>query len=64
MIIKSILTFNGNTIYQNYSDQNVYIRNKTNGTLWSIVNSKFDYQYEETAEEIKPIEEPKNPFER
>jgi hypothetical protein len=64
MIIRRVITINGNTIYQNYSDQNVYIMNKTDGTLWETVNSIIDYAYEETAEEIKPIEEPKNPFER
>lgn len=64
MIVKNVLIFNGNTIYQNYSDQNVYIRNKTDGTLWSTVNSRLDYQYEETDIQIELNEEPKSPFER
>ena len=64
MIVKNVLIFNGNKVYQNYSDQNVYIRNKTNGTLWSTVNSRLDYQYEETDIPIELNEEPKSPFER
>ncbi len=55
MIIKEIIQILDSTIYRNYSDNNVYIRNKETGILWSYVNSTIDYEYEET--EI-PVEEP------
>ena len=48
MIIKEVIKILDHTIYKNYSDKGVYIRNKTNGTLWSDVNSSIDYEYEET----------------
>ena len=54
MIIRNVFDFNGDKVYQNYSDNNVYIRNKTNGTLWTSVNSNIDFEYEETD---IPIEE-------
>lgn len=57
MIIRNVFVFNGDKVYQNYSDNNVYIRNKTNGTLWTSVNSNIDFKYEETN---IPVEEEKN----
>ena len=54
MIIREVIQILDNTMYRNHSDKNVYIRNKTNGTLWTTVNSSIDYEYEETD---KPIEE-------
>ena len=48
MIIKEQIPILDKIIYRTYSNQNVYIRNKTNGTLWSIVNSSIDFDYEET----------------
>ena len=60
MIIREVIKIGENTIYKNYSDKNVYIRNKENGTLWSSVNSSIDFEYEETD---KPIEEEKESVE-
>jgi hypothetical protein len=57
MIIKETIKILDHTIYKNHSDNGVYIRNKTNGTLWTAVNSSIDYDYEETD---KPIEEREN----
>lgn len=57
MIIRNVLVINGDKVYQNYSNNNVYIRNKTNGTLWTSVNSSIDFEYEETN---IPIEEEEN----
>jgi hypothetical protein len=57
MIIRNVLIINGDKVYQNYSDNNVYIRNKTNGTLWTSVNSNIDFKYEETD---IPIEQEEN----
>lgn len=57
MIIRNVFVFNGDKVYQNYSDNNVYIRNKTNGTLWTSVNSNIDFKYEETD---IPIEQEEN----
>ena len=57
MIIREVIKILDKTIYRNYSDKGVYIRNKTNGTLWTDVNSSIDYEYEETD---KPIEEQEN----
>ena len=57
MIIRNVFDFNGDKVYQNYSDNNVYIRNKTNGTLWTSVNSNIDFEYEETD---IPIEQEEN----
>jgi len=54
MIIKETIKILDHTIYKNYSDKGVYIRNKTNETLWSEVNSSIDFEYEETD---IPIEE-------
>jgi hypothetical protein len=48
-----IIMILGKPIYRNYSDKNVYIRNKETGLLWSDVNSLIDYEYEETDIEIK-----------
>ena len=56
MIIKEQIPILDKIIYRVHSDKNVYIRNKTNGTLWSTVNSSIDFEYEETdilLEEIK-----------
>lgn len=50
MIIKETIKILDHTIYKNYSDKGVYIRNKENGTLWTTVNSSIDYEYEETDE--------------
>jgi ribosomal protein L16 Arg81 hydroxylase len=57
MIIRNVFVFNADKVYQNYSDNNVYIRNKTNGTLWTSVNSNIDFEYEETD---IPIEQEEN----
>jgi len=57
MIIRNVIIINGDKVYQNYSDNNVYIRNKTNGTLWTSVNSNIDFEYEETD---IPIEQEEN----
>ena len=48
MVKKEVIQILDKTIYRNYSDKGVMIRNKTNGTLWSDVNSSIDYEYEET----------------
>lgn len=56
MIIREVIKILDKTIYRNYSDKGVYIRNKVNGTLWSDVNSSIDFEYEETD---IPIEKPK-----
>ena len=53
MIIREVIQINDKTIYRNYSDSGVYIRNKSNGTLWATVNSSIDYEYEETDVEIE-----------
>lgn len=55
VIIKEIIQILDSTIYRNYSDNNVYIRNKETGILWSDVNSTIDCEYEETD---IPVEEP------
>ena len=60
MIIKEILSINGRIIYRVHSDSGVYIRNKTNGTLWSAVNSSIDYEYEETDTPIEKEAENEN----
>lgn len=59
MIVREVINILDKTIYRNYSDKGVYIRNKTNGTMWSDVNSSIDYEYEETSEPIKVEEEKK-----
>jgi hypothetical protein len=56
MIIKEIIKILDSTIYRNYSDKNVYIKNKQTGMLFSDVNSIIDYEYEETNIPI-PIEQ-------
>lgn len=56
MIIKETIKILDHTIYKNYSDKGVYIRNKTNGTLWSDVNSSIDYEYEETDIPVEKVE--------
>ena len=48
MIIRQVIDILGQTIYRNYSDKGVYIRNKTTGLLYTDVNSSIDYEYEET----------------
>lgn len=60
MIIKEVLQIENSTIYRNHSDKNVYIRNKTDGTLWTEVNSLIDYEYEETDMEIEKEEKEDN----
>ena len=59
MIVKEIIKILDDTIYRNYSDNNVYIRNKETGILYSDVNSSIDYEYEETNIPIEKIEEEK-----
>ena len=56
MIIRKEIPILDKTIYQVYSDKNVYIKNKTNGTLWKKVNSSVDFEYEETDIPIKEEE--------
>ena len=48
MIIKKEVRILDGTQYQLYSDKKFYIRNTTNGTLWSVVNTIADEEYEET----------------
>ena len=57
MIIKEVIQILNDTIYRNYSDKGVYIRNKTTGILYSDVNSCIDYEYEETNIPIEKVEE-------
>lgn len=59
MIIKEVIQILNDTIYRNYSDKGVYIRNKTTGVLYSNVNSCIDYEYEETNIPIEKVEEEK-----
>jgi hypothetical protein len=56
MIIKETIKILDHTIYKNYSDKGVYIRNKENGTLWTTVNSSIDYEYEETDIPVEKVE--------
>lgn len=55
MIIKETIKILDHTIYKNYSDKGVYIRNKENGTLWTTVNSSIDYEYEETDIPVEDV---------
>ena len=57
MIIREVIQILNDTIYRNYSDKGVYIRNKTTGVLYSSVNSCIDYEYEETNIPIEKVEE-------
>jgi hypothetical protein len=59
MIIREVIQILDDTIYKNYSDKGVYIRNKTTGVLYSNVNSCIDYEYEETNIPIEKVEEEK-----
>ena len=59
MIIREVIQILNDTIYRNYSDKGVYIRNKTTGILYSDVNSCIDYEYEETNIPIEKVEEEK-----
>ena len=59
MIIREVIQILNDTIYRNYSDKNVYIRNKTTGLLYTQVNSSIDYEYEETNIPIEKAEEEK-----
>ena len=59
MIIREVIQILDDTIYRNYSDKGVYIRNKTTGILYSDVNSCIDYEYEETNIPIEKVEEEK-----
>ena len=59
MIIREVIQILNDTIYRNYSDNNVYIRNKETGILYSVVNSSIDYEYEETDIPIEKVEEEK-----
>ena len=59
MIIREVIQILDDTIYKNYSDKGVYIRNKTTGVLYSDVNSCIDYEYEETNIPIEKVEEEK-----
>ncbi len=56
MIIREVIQINDKTIYRNYSDKNVYIRNKETGILYTDVNSCIDYEYEETDTPIEQQE--------
>ena len=58
MIIREVIQILDDTIYRNYSDIGVFIRNKTTGLLYSDVNSIFDYEYEETDIEIEERDPP------
>lgn len=53
MIIREVIQILDHTIYRNYSDKGVYIRNKTTGLLYTDVNSSIDYEYEETDIDIE-----------
>jgi len=53
MIIREVIQILHHTIYRNYSDKGVYIRNKTTGIIYSDVNSSIDYEYEETNQLIE-----------
>ena len=57
MIIREVIQILHHTIYRNYSDKGVYIRNTTTGELFSDVNSSIDYEYEETTEYHDEIDE-------
>lgn len=57
MIIREVIQILNDTIYRNYSDKNVYIRNKNTGILYTDVNSSIDYEYEETDIVIEKVEE-------
>lgn len=57
MIIREVIQILNDTIYRNYSDKNVYIRNKETGILYTDVNSSIDYEYEETDIVIEKNEE-------
>ena len=57
MIIREVIQILNDTIYRNYSDNNVYIRNKETGILYTDVNSSIDYEYEETDIVIERNEE-------
>ena len=59
MIIREVIQILNDTIYRNYSDKNVYIRNKTTGLLYTQVNSSIDYEYEETDIPIEKVDEEK-----
>ena len=56
MIIREVIQINDKTIYHNYSDKNVYIRNKETGVLYTKVNSSIDFEYEETDTPIEQRE--------
>lgn len=56
MIIREVIQINNKTIYRNYSDKNVYIRNKETGVLYTKVNSSIDFEYEETDTPIEQRE--------
>lgn len=60
MIVKEIIKILDDTIYKNYSDKGVYIRNKDTGILYTEVNSSIDYEYEETDIPIENELENKN----
>jgi hypothetical protein len=57
MIIREVIQILNDTIYRNYSDKGVYIKNKTTNILYSDVNSSIDYEYEETNIPIEKVEE-------
>ena len=62
MIIREVITILEDTIYRNYSDKHVYIKNKETGILYTDVNSSIDYEYEET--DIKIEEDKKQKLQR
>lgn len=59
MIIREVIQILNDTIYRNYSDKGVYIKNKTTNILYSDVNSSIDYEYEETDIPIEKVKEEK-----
>jgi hypothetical protein len=64
MIIREVITILEDTIYRNYSDKHVYIKNKETGILHTDVNSSIDYEYEETDIKIEIEEDKKEKLQR
>lgn len=56
MVVREVIHILGDILYRNYSDKNVFIRNKETGILYTDVNSIIDYEYEETDIEIEKEE--------
>jgi len=64
MIIREVITILEDTIYLNYSDKHVYMKNKETGILYTEVNSSIDYEYEETDIKIEIEEDKKEKLQR